>query len=131
MACLGTPKGRDWTLVHACQGKTPSSPPWGIPAQSLLLVCIGLDLGEEVGISMGDAVPVYILQPETLPSSGALIVLRDITGVHQGFCGHYLHTASRRPKHAAHPGGASQLQEAGFLEGLQLGLQLLPCVQGL
>lgn len=30
-----------------------------------------------------------------LPSSGALIVLRDITGVHQGFCGHYLQKESR------------------------------------
>lgn len=43
----------------------------------------------------------------------------------------HLHTARGRPQHAAHPGGAGQLQEAGLLQGLQLCLQLPQRVSGL
>ena len=43
----------------------------------------------------------------------------------------HLHAARGRPQHATHPGGAGQLQEAGLLEGLQLGLQLLQRIPSL
>lgn len=59
--------GEPGTLVHICEGKPslPWPPGCSCPAQ-LLVIQVGLDVGEEVGVPMGDAVPVHVLQPETL-----------------------------------------------------------------
>lgn len=55
-----------------------------------LLIRMETQAGEEVGISVGNAVPIYILQPETLPSIGNLSTLRRVTDVPQNLCSNHL-----------------------------------------
>lgn len=52
----------------SAKASPPSPGPWGVPpcpAHSLVLR-VQLDVGEEVGVPMGDAVPVHVLQPDNL-----------------------------------------------------------------
>lgn len=58
----GTPKGGPHQPRQALPPLVPRSP----HPVALLLICVELKVGEEVGVPVGDAVPVHILQPETL-----------------------------------------------------------------